>query len=174
MLGPLVVRWTWIIVAFFSTWVAVLMAPACKDDPTTGAGGGGGSGGVGGCPTEVAAQFTLTIAAADGSLPESLSLLVTWSAGPEPEFLLEDPSTHLGLEGSNVVCAVDPEVAPEDRASLVCQLWTSGATRVQVVTTAEYEPIDETFSPELIEDCDVPVPSHVSVELMPAMDAGQL
>lgn len=171
MLGPLIVRWVWLIVAFFSTWVAVLMAPACKDDSPPGVGGGGGTGGVGGCPSELEAQFTLTITAADGALPESLRMTVTWSAGPEPEFVLADPNTHVGLEDSNVVCGVDPEVEPEDRDSLVCKLWTSGATRVEV-TADDYEPVDETFTPELIDDCDVPLPSDVEVELTPAMDAG--
>ena len=49
---------------------------------------------------------------------------------------------------------------------LVCELWTSGPTRVRM-TAEGYVPIDETLAPATTEGCDRPVPSEVTMELAP-------
>lgn len=160
----------------FGLWgvaVAAASFSSCKESAPGGEGGGGGGGGQGGCPSEVTAQFTVTLRAKEGALPADTEIRVTWSAGEEPVFALDDPESYKTLEdGSNLVCDVDPNnPAPTDLEELVCHLWTSGPTRVEVAALG-YVPLDETLVPEFIEGCDVPIPTNAEIELDVDMDAG--
>jgi hypothetical protein len=158
---------------------------ACKDGiGASGVGGGGGQGGEGGasvCPTEVAPLFTLRVGGPGGALPDDLVLSVSWSAGDEPPVILADASTF-GSSASNVICARVPAAlegegggdpsgpsgaggqgggssAGED---LLCELWTSGPTRV-VLEASGFLTVDQTLPPATLEDCDRPVPSTVEI-----------
>jgi len=159
------------------TSIGALMAAlglfACEDTGPTGPGSTGtGSGGAGGCVIAPQPMFTLTLTAADGPLPADTSILVTWSAGDEPLFVLGDKTTWKTLEDSNVVCDIDPaQPPPTDLEELVCKLWTSGATMVVVEGTG-YMKHEETFPSVQSEQCEGPVPSAVSIELHRETDAG--
>jgi hypothetical protein len=146
---------------------------ACEETGPQGPGStASGSGGAGGCAVGPQPMFTLTLTAADGPLPPDTSILVTWSAGAEPKFVLGDKSTWKTLEEANLVCEIDPsKPPPTDLEELVCKLWTSGPTRVEV-EAADYIDHDETFTPAQNEQCEGPVPSAVSVELVREVDAG--
>jgi hypothetical protein len=114
-------------------------------------------------------MLTLTISAEDGPLPDDTTLRVTWSAGHEPAFALDDPATWQSLdEGANVVCDVDPSVLPT--SALRCELWTSGPTEV-VIDAKGYAKVDETFSPEVTDACG-PVPTEVTVVLQHGGEGG--
>jgi len=162
--------------------VAVLL-PMCGDDtvppPTTSSSSSSSTGG-GGCPMgPPEALFTLRVFTEKGTvLPSDTTVAVRWSAGEEPLYVLDDPSTHKTLEdGSNVVCAAAQGVggaggqggavsAAEGGgpAALSCELWTSGTTEVTVTATGYPETV-ETFKPETIDDCEMPVPSEVDLVL---------
>jgi hypothetical protein len=157
---------------FFGCLLVLLVSAhaACESDPsshgatTTGAGGEGG-----GCPAPAEPMLTLTISAVDGPLPPDTTLRVTWSAGHEPAFALDDPSTWQSLdEGANVVCDVDAKKAPP--SELRCELWTSGPTEV-VIDAKGYAPVDETFSPKNTDACG-PVPTEVTVVLQHGGEGG--
>lgn len=176
--------------ALIAAAVGAVMGAACGGGGGTGGsdgtGGGGGAGGAAGCPDEVAPLFTLRVHASEGELPESLELAVSWSAGEEPPVVLGQAGTH-GTSASNVICAVVPaeDVAgtsddggerggggpgggrPGD--DLLCELWTSGPTRV-VITADGFVPVDETLAPATLDGCDRPVPSAVVIELVPEDD----
>jgi hypothetical protein len=167
----------WFRYAFPVALVGLLVAPlfgACD-------GGGGGSSsssagsGDGGCPPIGPPEplFTIHIVAAAGSLPNDMTLQVTWSAGQEPLFALQDPESWKTLEdGSNVACDIDRDAgSPGDLEQLSCELWTSGATLVEVSGTG-FVPFEETLTPEKLDDCEAPVPSDVDVELVVDHDAG--
>lgn len=167
----------WIRYALPAALVGLLVGSlfgACKGDGGDTSSSSAGSG-EGGCPPVGPPEplFTLRIAAADGPLPTDLALQVTWSANEEPRFELNDPTTWKTLEdGSNVVCDVDRDAGtPVDLVELSCELWTSGATLVEVTATG-YVAYEETLTPELLDDCDVPLPSEVEVELAVDHDAG--
>ncbi|MBI4705949.1 MAG: hypothetical protein HY744_33065 [Deltaproteobacteria bacterium] len=133
-----------------------------------------GQAGAGGCPTGPQAQFVLHVTAEDGPVPADTSLRVKWSVGEEPEFLLSDPTTWKTLEdGSNLVCQVDADAGlpPGGLDELVCELWTSGATEVEVSATG-YGTDKRTLMPEQIEGCDGPIPADVPIELVRALDGG--
>lgn len=137
---------------------------------TSAASGGGGAGGQ--CPTGPEAMLHLSIDAEGGTVPPDTMLEVTWSAGKEPIFRLDDPSTWKTLDEGNVVCEVDAtKPPPTDLATLVCHLWTSGPTRV-VVSATGFAAHDETFSPKTVERCEGPVPTEVGVTLRRPEDAG--
>jgi hypothetical protein len=106
-------------------------------------------------------------------VPPDTSLLVTWSTGEEPEFRLDDPSTWKTLEqNTNFVCDVERDAAPPtDLDELVCELWTSGATKVEA-NASGYLKAEQTFTPAEREGCDGPVPSDITVELQRDLDAG--
>jgi hypothetical protein len=148
----------------------------------TGAGGGdGGGGGAAACPDGLSPLFTLRVRGPEDALPLDLALDVSWSAGDEPTVSVDDPDSY-GTSESNVICAV---VAPTtdgegggpaattggegggspERGELLCELWTSGPTRVRV-QAAGFVPIDETLAPETLDGCDRPVPSEVPLELV--------
>ena len=113
------------------------------------------------------AMFELTLKAANGPVPPSTTLDVSWSAGPEPTFALDDPSTWKTIEEANVVCDVDPtQPPPHDLAALVCHLWTGGATKV-VVNAKGYTRFEKTYVPTQSEHCNSRVPTAVSVEISP-------
>jgi hypothetical protein len=155
-----------------ATAAALCVAACAENGGTGGAGGGGGAGGEGGCPTEPTPMFTLTITAADGPVPPDTRLKVTWSCCEEPELVLADPSTYKTLDDANIVCDLDAtKPPPTDLPALVCRLWTSGPTKVEVRAMG-YEEHDETYSPEQSERCEGPVPRAIAVELARNGDAG--
>lgn len=142
--------------------VAVIGAAACKSTAPGGS-SSSGSGGEGGCPVDPAPLFTLTLSAGDEPLPDDTTLQVTWSAGEEPAFVLGQPETHLTLDdGSNSVCVAGQGTPTKQ---VVCELWTSGATLVEVEASG-YEAYSETLAPDEREGCDLPVPSEVDVVLL--------
>lgn len=144
---------------------------ACPGSDASGsAGDGGGDGGID-CPTGPAALLTLTITAASGPVPADLTLDVLWSAGDEPRFALADATTWgTSADGANVICDVSAPV-PADLASLVCHLWTSGPTNVEIRATG-FEPYSSTLTPHHSAACKGPVPTAVAVTLASVPDAG--
>lgn len=137
---------------------------------TTGSGGAGGEGGA--CPMGPQAMFTLTITAEGAVVPADTHVLVSWSAGTEPEFQLDDKKSWKTLDDANLVCDVDPHGPPPTNLSaLVCQVWSNGATKV-VVSAAGFTTFEKTYVPLLSEHCHGPVPTLVDVELERAEDAG--
>ena len=120
-------------------------------------------------------QFTLHVRAKDGPVPPDTTVVVRWSAAEEAPFVLNDPSTWKSAdEGANVDCAVDHDAGPPtDLAELVCELWTSGPTEVKVSATG-YLPLDKTYTPEQIDQCEDPIPSDVQAELVRDTDSGVL
>jgi hypothetical protein len=108
-----------------------------------------------------------------GPVPGDTTVRVKWSAGEEPEFILDEPDSWKTLEqGSNLVCDIERDAGPpSDLDELRCELWTSGATEIEI-TAAGYLTHDETLMPKEIDGCDDPVPSELEVELVPDLDAG--
>jgi hypothetical protein len=143
----------------------------CEDPATPGPDGGGGGGGEGGCPAQPKPLYTVTITTPGKPVPPDTTLHVVWSAGEET-FALDNPSTWKTLDdGINVVCAVQRDAGPPtDLDELVCQLWTTGATEVEV-TANGYMEHEETLRPLESELCDA-VPADVTVVLQPLADAG--
>ena len=159
--------------SFFGLATLVACTPRAPGGSTsTGSGGAGGAGGA--CPMGPQAMFDLTITAADGDVPPSTKLDVSWSAGQEPTFDFAQPLTWMTLDQANVICDVDAtKPPPEHLAALVCHLWTTGATNV-VVAAKGYTTFEKTYTPTFSDHCDVLVPTAISVELAPAPkdDAG--
>jgi hypothetical protein len=117
-------------------------------------------------------MLTLSLSATDGDLPPDTSIQVKWSAGTEPLFKLDDASTWQSLDdGGNVICDVAQGQPTAPRKRLTCQLWTSGATEI-TASAIGYVRASETFSPDQSERCDGPIPTAVSIELRPDLDAG--
>jgi hypothetical protein len=148
-------------------------ASGCDDPSPNRPDAGSGTGGEGGCPVAPEPQFRLTIhTVADTPVPSDTRLTVAWSAGNQV-FDLDDPSTWKSLEEGNVVCAVDKDAGPpDDLAALVCHLWTTGATEIEVAAVG-YQPLQQTLQPAEIEDCDTVPSSDVDVALEPMADAGR-
>jgi hypothetical protein len=145
-----------------SAALAVALVAACRDDSSGGSGGGAGHGQGGGepCPTGPHAAFELTLTAEDGPVPADTAIEVAWSVGKQT-FSLDDATTWKSLVDGNVVCDVDAKSPPPKALTkLVCQLWTTGPTRV-TVTAKRYDAIDETLVPKLVEACDAPVTDKV-------------
>lgn len=129
------------------------------------------------------ALFTIEIATEEGKLPLDTTVAVRWSAGEEPAYVLNDPTTHKTLEdGSNVVCQPGGSVGAGGAggmggmggqggglAVLSCQLWTSGTTEVTVTATG-YPELLETLKPETLDGCDSPIPSDVELILTSTSD----
>lgn len=151
--------------------LAIGCEPPDTSSPTGGSGGGGptttstGSGGTGGCLVDPAPAFVLTIrAAAGGPVPPDTTLRVTWSAGEEPEFHLDDPTTWATLETSNLVCDVDPTAPPPvDLPALTCALWTASPCEIRV-TAKGFEPHEHTYSAMPSGECN-PEPTAVEIEM---------
>lgn len=144
---------------------------ACDGDGTTPPGTGGG--GAGGCPSGPQPLFELRISAKDASVPTDTTVTVSWSAGQEPAFVLSDPTTWKTLDDMvNVVCDVDHgEPPPTDLKELVCHLWTSSTTEVEVRATG-WQSYSDTLQPEHSDLCDGPVPKSVAVILEREADGG--
>lgn len=157
--------------------VALSLAAGCEPPDSTsstsssGSGGSstGGSGGVagsGGCLITPQPTFGLRVLAADGGpVPPDTTIEITWSAGNEPPFHLDDETTWGTLETSNIVCNVDPNVPPPiDLAVLECALWTSSPTQVRV--SAKYFLTKKhTYAAEPGDACD-PQPTPIEIELV--------
>jgi len=117
-------------------------------------------------------MFTLTIRAEDGPVPLDTSVQVSWSAGHEPPFVLDEPMTWMMPSDANVVCDVDRDKPPpESLAALVCHLWTSGATLVEIRAQG-YAPYQETLVPVLSEVCNGPLPEALDITLEHATNDG--
>ena len=162
----------WVRYACLAATAVVAIAVSCSEGGGNNGGGGGGEGGCGYNPPE--ALFTLVVQAPEAEvLPQDLTIVVRWSAGEEPTFVLGDKTSWKTLdEGSNIACVLDHAApVPTDLTELRCELWTSGTTEVEV-QAAGYVPIDETLVPKLTSGCDVPVPSEVIVTLAVDLDAG--
>jgi hypothetical protein len=149
----------------------LLAVTVCNRDatpPPTGATTGPGEGGCPHGPPE--ALFTVTIQTDDGApLPSDTTVSVRWSAGEEPAFVLDDPTTWKTLDdGVNAVCEPDAQAGPV--ALLRCELWTSGATEVAVTATGYLE-LRETLTPATKEGCEEPIPSETALELDPEPDS---
>ncbi|MEP7124539.1 MAG: hypothetical protein ABJE95_26660 [Byssovorax sp.] len=141
---------------------------------STGSGGAGGAGGA--CPMGPQAMFDLTITAQDGDVPPSTTIAVSWSAGEEPKFRLDQPATWMTIDQANVVCDVDASEPPPDKlAALVCHLWTTGATNV-VVTAKGYTTFEMTYASTFSDHCKALVPTAISIQLEPTPkdDAGPM
>jgi hypothetical protein len=140
----------------------------CNSQASGGSGGQGGGGGAGGaCPTGPQPSFELTITTSNGPVPLDTSVEVTWSAGPEPVFMLANPTSWKTLAEANIVCDVNPmKPPPTDLMALTCTLWTSGATEVDVQAPG-YVTYAKTLTPTISARCDRQVPAPVTVELMP-------
>jgi hypothetical protein len=158
--------------------VALAMLAACTErDPvgstsSTGTGGGGGEGGA--CPMGPQAMFDLTITATDGDVPPSTTVAVSWSAGQEPTFSLDQPSTWMTIDQANIICDVDAKKPPpEHLLKLVCHLWTTGATNV-IVTAKGYTSFEMTYASMFSDHCKSLIPTAIGIELEPAPkdDAG--
>lgn len=145
---------------------------ACEGGGGSSAGAGGGTGGEGGCLIAPVPLFNITVRARGGLLPEDTTIRVTWSAGEEPAFVLGDKTTWKTLDEANLVCEVDASAPPpEDLEALVCHLWTSGATRVEI-SAKRLAPYDETLAPTASEACEGFIPRDVAIELDPDGDGG--
>ena len=157
-----------------AAWPAGCKVTAQATSGQTGAGGAGGDGG--GCPMgPPEALFTITVTSEDDEriLPPDTTVTVRWSAGEEPAFVLGDPATWKTLEdGSNLVCDVDhDQPAPTDLTELHCELWTAGATEVEIQAEGYLDYLD-TLTPLEKEDCDLPVPSEHELPLETDPEAG--
>jgi L-ascorbate metabolism protein UlaG (beta-lactamase superfamily) len=145
------------------TLLAVIWG-AC-DEETNGTGTGGSSAGGGGCaPGQPAPLFTVTIQADPGPLPADTTVVVNWSAGEEPIYVLGDTTTHKTLEdGSNLTCETAlGQGGGTPGEVLRCELWTSGTTEVDI-TASGYVAVSQTLLPAKRDDCDEPMPSEVEI-----------
>lgn len=147
----------------------------CKDHPPKPPGVDGGAGGEGACPVLLQGPlFTIEVTAEGGPVPADTTITVDWSAGTEPAFVLEDPTTwKTADDGANFVCDVDPGApAPENLTTLVCELWTSGPTAV-FVEAKGFIPYKETLTPGKSETCEGPMPTVAKIQLTRVVpDAG--
>lgn len=124
------------------------------------------------CPSGPEALLNLFIRSSVGPVPFDTKVMVSWSAGAEPPFVLSDKKTWMSLVDGNVICDVDADAPPpKDLAELVCHLWTSGVTHVEVRASG-YAPYSQTLKPRMVEACKGPVPTNVGVKLSPVSDAG--
>ncbi len=159
----------------FAMALGALLPAACEKETTTNAVSSSGAGGAdAGCYSGPPRPlFVVTMSAAIGSLPPDTTVTVKWSAGQEPDFVLNEPATWLSLEdGSNVVCDVDADAGmPSERMQLRCELWTSGATHVRV-SSASLPTHEQTLIPVEVPGCDEPAPQEVDIVLGAVSDAG--
>ncbi|WP_437731150.1 hypothetical protein [Sorangium sp. So ce1335] len=161
----------------FAALALAALATAAAVGACDGAGGGGaggaGIGGAGGCPTGPReAMFTITVRAPGGPVPADTTVRVAWSAGEEPTFVLNDPTTWKTLDEANLVCAVDrAKPPPEALEALICELWTAGVARVEISGTG-YEDLEQTLTPVMRERCEDFIPQKIDIELVPAVDGG--
>lgn len=148
--------------------------PATGGSTSTGTGSGGAGGAGGACPMGPQAMFDVTITAQGGDVPQDTTIDVSWSAGQEPRFNLDQPSTWMTIDQANVICDVDAmKPPPEHLAALVCHLWTTGATNV-VVSAKGFTTFEMTYASMFSDHCKALVPTAISIELAPTPkdDAG--
>lgn len=160
--------------AFAAAALVACTPPAKGGSTSTGAGTGGAGGTGGACPMGPQAMFDLTITAQDASVPQSTTVEVSWSAGEEPKFSLDQPSTWMTIDQANVVCDVDAtKPPPEELPALVCHLWTTGATNV-VVKAKGYTTFEKTYASTFSDHCKALIPTAIRIELAPSPkdDAG--
>lgn len=153
-----------------------MLAAACASRTEPGSPGGSGPGstssGGGSCPMSPQAMITLEIRAAGELVPPDTKVSVNWSAGEEPVFALDDPSSWMTLDVANITCDVDYDAPPPiDLEKLSCKLWTSGATEVGVQAKG-FMPFHDTLVPEHSSECEGPVPTKFEVVLSRVGDAG--
>lgn len=136
-------------------------------ESTSGSGGSGagGEGGASGCLVVPQPTFALRVLVeAGGPLPPDTTVEVMWSAGKEPPFHLDDPSSWGTLDTANIVCDVDPAGGPPlDLEVLSCELWTSSPTEVRVSAKGHVTE-QSTYTAEPPEECN-PEPTPIEVEL---------
>src|SRR4051812_48420357 len=107
-----------------------MLLAACDSTKPVGSSSSSSSSGTGGqggaCPMGPQAMFDLTITAEDGPVPHDTVITVSWSAGQEPVFALDQPDTWRTIEQANIVCDVDAtKLPPSELTGLVCHLWTT-------------------------------------------------
>ncbi len=147
-------------------------AAGCDSGDGTGGGGAGGSGGGAGgtgsmsCLDVPLPTFELRVLAQEGGpVPPDTTVEVTWSAGKELPFHLDEPETWGTLETSNIVCDVDPSAPPPvDLIVLSCALWTSSPTQVRV-SAKGHVPQEDTYVAEPAEECPEPTPIEIELAL---------
>lgn len=163
-------RWMpWVVLGLTTGLVA---SAGCEFTNTTP--GTGGSGGAAGCPYAPEALFTVHVTAADGAMPPDTVLRVRSSAGEEPAYDLADPESWTSADDGFVVeCNVDRDATPPlELDELVCELWTSGVTELELAADG-YVTLEETLSPAEREGCEGFVPSEAELELLRDVDAGR-
>lgn len=108
----------------------------------------------------------LSVLVQDGSaVPPDTTVQIHWSAGDEPPFHLDDPSTWPTLDTASFECDVDQGAPPPaDLPVLTCSLWTSSPTEVRV-TAEGYVVHQETYTAEPTDGCN-PEPSPIEIELV--------
>lgn len=117
-------------------------------------------------------MLNLLITGPAGHVPLDTRVMVSWSAGEEPPFVLDDKTTWLTLADGNVICDVDTSAPPpSDLPELDCHLWTSGATHVEVRASG-HEPYAATLKPKYSSICKGPIPTDVRVALAALADGG--
>lgn len=157
--------------------IGAILAMGCDpSDLPSGQGGASGTsgstsaggGGAGGCLMTPKPTFTLQIRAKKGEpVPPDTTVEVRWSAGVEPVFRLDDPTSWATLETANIVCDLDHDKPPpKNLSSLECDLWTSSPTEVQV-SAKGYQPSKGTYSQAATAECS-PDPTPIEVDLVPA------
>jgi hypothetical protein len=165
-------------VFFVISALAMAVLVACTEHAPSGttSSGTSGTGGAGGaCPMGPQAMFDITITATDGDVPPTTAIDVSWSAGQEPKFSLDQPATWKTIDQANVICDVDAtKPPPEHLHALVCHLWTTGATNV-VVTAKGYTTFEKTYASMFSDHCQALIPTAIGIELSPAPkdDAGE-
>jgi hypothetical protein len=152
--------------------LVIALAVACDPPETSssagsggsGAGGSGSSSSSGGCLPTPQPTFALRVLdEAGGFVPPDTTIEVSWSAGVEPAFHLDDPSTW-GTPESNVICDVDPsQPPPEDLPVLSCALWTASPTEVEV-SAKGFITKGNTYKADPVSGCD-PEPTPIEIEL---------
>ncbi|MBK8256374.1 MAG: hypothetical protein IPK82_27355 [Polyangiaceae bacterium] len=167
MVYPHVLRATNVLLMGGALWLGA----ACDSvESTTGGAGTGGTGGAtsgggGQCLRVPAPTFLLTVVEKNGGpVPPDTQVDVHWSAGDEPSFKLDEPSTWGSIETTNLVCEVDPTLPPPtDLPMLLCALWTSSPAEVKVSATG-FETHKDTYMAEPTAECN-PDPTPIVVEL---------
>lgn len=152
---------------FAAAALSLLLAAGCdSSEGSSGDGGAGGlGGGTGGCLRVPQPTFLLKVLAqAGGPIPPDTTILVHWSAGKEPPFHLDDPTTWPTLDTSSVQCELDRDAPPPvDLTMLTCALWTASPTAVSVSADG-YVTEEGTYTAEPSTECN-PEPTPIEIEL---------
>jgi hypothetical protein len=150
--------------------VLALLAGCDAGGASSGGGGAGGDagGGAGGCLRVPQPTFRLKVLTQQGDpVPPDTAVQIHWSAGDEPPFHLDDPSSWPTLDTASFKCDVDPAAPPPvDLPALECALWTSSPTEVSVLAE-DYVPHQDTYMAEPASTCN-PEPTPIEIELVMA------